>query len=67
VGEELALVVYLHEGESLTEQALRDFLNGRLAGYKVPKHIQFWEHPLPQNASGKLHKLNVRKAFLGED
>jgi long-chain acyl-CoA synthetase len=67
MGEELALVLYLHEGESLTEQALRDFLNGRLAGYKVPKHIQFWEHPLPQNASGKLHKLNVRKAFLGED
>lgn len=67
MGEELALVLYLHEGESLTEQALRDFLNGRLAGYKVPKHIQFWEQPLPQNASGKLHKLNVRKAFLGED
>lgn len=67
MGEELALVLYLHEGESLTEQALRDFLKGRLAGYKVPRHIQFWSQPLPQNASGKLHKLNVRKAFLGED
>lgn len=67
MGEELALVLYLHEGESLSEAELRDFLKDRIAGYKVPKHIQFWDHPLPQNASGKLHKLNVRKAFLGED
>ncbi|MGB1141515.1 MAG: AMP-binding enzyme, partial [Halioglobus sp.] len=67
MGEELALVLHVHEGESLTEEELRDFLKDRIAGYKVPRHIQFWDHPLPQNASGKLHKLNVRKAFLGED
>ena len=64
MGEELALVLYLNPGEGLTEIELRAYLKTRLASYKVPRHIQFWDHPLPQNASGKLHKLNTRKSFL---
>jgi acyl-CoA synthetase (AMP-forming)/AMP-acid ligase II len=64
MGEELALVLYLNAGESLSEKELRDYLKEHLAAYKVPRHIRFWHEPLPQNASGKLHKLNVRKAFL---
>ena len=66
MGEELALVLHLHEGESLSEEELRGYLKERLAAYKIPKHIQFWDQPLPQNASGKLHKLNTRAMFLGE-
>ena len=64
MGEELAMVVYVEPGQALSEQALREYLLSRLASYKVPRYIQFWDHPLPQNASGKLHKLNVRTAFL---
>ena len=66
MGEELALVLYLNPGESMSEEELRIYLKGRLASYKVPKHIRFWDHPLPQNASGKLHKLNTRETFLAE-
>jgi len=64
MGEELAMVLYLTEGEQLTEEALRDYLKSRLASYKVPKYIRFSDQPLPQNASGKLHKLKVKEAFL---
>jgi long-chain acyl-CoA synthetase len=64
MGEELALVLFLSSGESLSEDELREYLKGRLAGYKVPKHIQFWTESLPQNASGKLHKLKTREIFL---
>jgi len=64
MGEELAMVVYVEPGQALSEKALREYLLSRLASYKVPRYIQFWDHPLPQNASGKLHKLNVRTAFL---
>ena len=64
MGEELALVLHLNPGESLTEEALRAYLKERIAGYKVPKHIRFWSEPLPQNASGKLHKLKTREMFL---
>ena len=66
MGEELALVVYLNPGESMSEGELRTYLKGRLASYKVPRHIRFRDQPLPQNASGKLHKLNTREIFLAE-
>ncbi|MEM9256233.1 MAG: class I adenylate-forming enzyme family protein [Pseudomonadota bacterium] len=64
MGEELALVVYLNPGADISEGEIRDHLGERLAGYKVPRFIDIWQHPLPQNASGKLHKLKVRDAFL---
>lgn len=64
MGEELAMVVYVEPGQKLSETELRDYLGTRLAAYKVPKTIQFWDHPLPLNASGKLHKLKTREAFL---
>ena len=67
MGEELALVVHCNPGASLDEDELRQYLTSRLASYKVPRHIQFWDHPLPQNASGKLHKLKTRDIFLGEN
>jgi long-chain acyl-CoA synthetase len=66
MGEELALVVHVNPAESLTEEELRDFLKERLAGYKVPRHIRFSEEPLPQNASGKLHKLKTCEIFFPE-
>ncbi len=64
MGEELALVLYLKPDMQLAESELRDYLKRRLASYKVPKHIQLAEQPLPQNASGKLHKLKVREEFI---
>ena len=65
MGEELVLVAYLDPAQQLDETALRNFLKERLAGYKVPRVIQFASDPLPRNASEKLHKLKVKEAYLG--
>lgn len=64
MGEELVMVAYPAPGSDLTEQALRNFLADRLAGYKVPRTIQLAQAPLPRNASEKLHKLKVKEAYL---
>lgn len=64
MGEELVMVAYPAPGSSLSEVQLRDFLKDRLAGYKVPRTIQLVDHPLPRNASEKLHKLKVKEAYL---
>jgi long-chain acyl-CoA synthetase len=64
MGEELALVCYLRPGAALDAATLRAHLGERLASYKVPKYIAFSKTPLPRNASEKLHKLNVKAAFL---
>jgi O-succinylbenzoic acid--CoA ligase len=41
------------DGASVTEGDLRDFCRARLAGFKVPKTIEFVPE-LPRNAQGKL-------------
>jgi long-chain acyl-CoA synthetase len=64
MGEELVMVVYTARESELTERQIRDYLGTRLAGYKVPRTIIFWDQPLPRNASEKLHKLKVREAYL---
>tara|TARA_R110002072_G_scaffold43561_31_gene122282 strand:+ start:2450 stop:4150 length:1701 start_codon:yes stop_codon:yes gene_type:complete len=66
MGEELALVVHVNPASTLSEETLRARLRARLAAYKVPRYIHFSESPLPQNASGKLHKLRVKEAFLAD-
>lgn len=43
----------------LTEQELRAFLLGRLAGYKVPKHIEF-RNELPKTNVGKILRRALR-------
>lgn len=64
MGEELAMTVYLKPGSEVNEAAVRSALGDRLAGYKVPRYIEFSANPLPQNASGKLHRMKAREAFL---
>ena len=64
MGEELAMVAFVPEHEDLSEEQLREYLAGRLAGYKVPKYVRITDRPLPKNASEKLHKLQVKDAFI---
>jgi long-chain acyl-CoA synthetase len=58
------MVAFVTPGHSLTQEALREFLAQRMAGYKVPRTIRFANEPLPRNASEKLHKLKVKEAYL---
>ena len=64
MGEELVMVIYSNADEAPSENSVREQLAARLAGYKVPRTIEFADAPLPRNASEKLHKLKVREAYL---
>ena len=46
-------------GAALTAEAIRGFLRGRLAKYKVPKHFTLTD-ALPRTGSGKLDKAALR-------
>ncbi|WP_335934780.1 class I adenylate-forming enzyme family protein [Streptomyces sp. PTD5-9] len=60
-GEEVRAVVVCRPGEELTEAGVRDFVRGRLAGYKVPKRVAFREREqLPRSGMGKLLKNRLR-------
>jgi len=58
LGEEVAATYYANE--TVDEAELRDFLQTRLARFKVPRYLIFSEAPLPRTASGKILKRSLR-------
>jgi fatty-acyl-CoA synthase len=58
-GEAPKAFVTLKPGQSLAVDELRDFVRGRLAGFKVPKAIEFGD--LPKTSTGKVQKFVLRE------
>ena len=63
LGEEPGAVVTLKPGGQATEAELRAFVAERIAAFKVPVRIQFWQETLPRNANGKILKADLKKVF----
>ena len=61
-GESLLAVVEPEEGATLTEDFVREALEGRLARYKIPKQIEFSD-ALPREDSGKIFKRKLRDPY----
>jgi long-chain acyl-CoA synthetase len=61
-GEALAAHVEADPSAGLTENAVREFVRIRLAGYKVPKVVVF-DDDLPREESGKLFKRKIRDTY----
>lgn len=65
LGEEVAAVVVLREGQQVTERELQTFVGARAADYKVPKKILFMDE-IPKGATGKLQRIGLaQKLGLG--
>ncbi|MCQ9368525.1 long-chain-fatty-acid--CoA ligase [Brevibacterium sp. 91QC2O2] len=60
-GEVPIAAVALREGAQLTLDELRTWLDDRLARFKQPKDLVFVD-TLPRNASGKVRKVDLRRA-----
>lgn len=65
LGEEVAAVIVLRPGASLTEAELTTFLAQTLAKHKIPSKIWFRDEPLPVNANGKFLKRELRAELVG--
>ena len=65
LGEEVAAAVVCKPGQSIDEDALRQFLAGRLAGFKIPSRVAVHAQQLPRNASGKILKRTLRDDLVG--
>ena len=61
-GEGVIAVVVPHAGAALSPEAVRHGLDGRLARYKHPKHIEI-RASLPRNTMGKVQKAALREEF----
>ncbi len=61
-GEVGVMVCVLREGHGLEEAELQGWLQDRLARYKLPRRIFFWD-ALPRSGYGKITKKLVRDAM----
>jgi fatty-acyl-CoA synthase len=60
LGEEVSAWVRLKPGASLTAEEVRQFCGGRIAHYKVPRHV-FFVDEYPTTVSGKVQKFKLRE------
>jgi acyl-CoA synthetase (AMP-forming)/AMP-acid ligase II len=60
--EKVHAVVSLKKGAQATTNELIDYAKKSLAGYKVPKSIEFVD-ALPKNAAGKIMKRELREKY----
>jgi steroid-24-oyl-CoA synthetase len=67
LGEEVAAIVNLKAGASVSADELREWLVGRLARFKIPGPIVIRDEALPRTATGKLLKRELRDEVVGTD
>lgn len=58
LGEDVAAVVVLHEGEEVEEKEIREFAANRLVDFKVPRKVIFMDE-IPKGATGKLQRIGL--------
>ena len=66
-GEAVKAVVVLHAAKAADERTLIEFLRQDLAGFKLPKSVDFVDK-LPKSAAGKILRREVRAGYwMGRD
>jgi fatty-acyl-CoA synthase len=64
-GEELCAWVKLRPGQELDAEQVREYCQGKIAHYKVPRYIRFTAE-FPMTISGKVQKFKMRETSIGE-
>jgi fatty-acyl-CoA synthase len=57
-GEVGKAVIVLKPGKELSEEEILEYLDGKLARYKIPKQYEFRDE-LPKSAAGKILKREL--------
>jgi acyl-CoA synthetase (AMP-forming)/AMP-acid ligase II len=63
LGEVPVAVVYLKDGERMTEDDLRAFLDGQLAKFKIPERFIFSFEMLPRLGTGKIDRRALKAQY----
>ena len=64
-GEELCAWIKLRPGQELTEDAVRQYCQGKIAHFKIPRYIRF-SADFPMTVTGKVQKFKMRETSIGE-
>ena len=64
-GEEVQAWIELREGETATQDEIREFCKGKIAHYKIPRYVKFVTE-YPMTVTGKIQKFKMREAAIKE-
>jgi fatty-acyl-CoA synthase len=64
-GEEVMAFVIVREGAALDADAVREYCRGRIAHYKVPRHVRVVDD-FPMTITGKIQKFRLRDMAIEE-
>jgi fatty-acyl-CoA synthase len=62
-GEELCAWVIVREGQTVSEAEVREFCDGKLARYKIPRYVLVVTE-FPMTVTGKVQKFKMRDASI---
>ena len=62
-GEEILAEIVLKEGETATEDEIKEFVRTHMAKHKTPRYVDFVDS-FPMNAAGKILKYKMRQAAV---
>ena len=63
-GEEVGVCINFKKKESLRKEEINQFLNDKLARFKIPTHYWLADDSLPRGATDKLDRIKTRKLCL---
>jgi fatty-acyl-CoA synthase len=64
-GEELMAWVKRRPGAAISESALREFCQGKIAHFKIPRYVKFVDE-FPMTVTGKVQKFKMREQSIDE-
>jgi len=64
-GEEIMAWVKLKEGETSNLEEIKDFCQGKIAHFKIPRYVKFTEE-FPMTVTGKIRKVEMRAISVKE-
>ncbi len=62
-GEEIAAYIILKEGESISEDEIKEYVKSHMARHKTPRYVLFTDC-FPMTASGKIQKYKLREMAI---
>jgi len=65
MGEEVCAWIQLKDGETATEDEIRDFCKGQISHFKIPRYVRF-VNEYPMTVTGKIRKIDMR-AMMAEE
>ena len=62
-GERVHAAVVLRDGADIDDEAIIEHCRTLIAGYKLPRSVDFHTEPLPKSGAGKILKVELREPY----